>query len=223
MGRLLDRGHGRSNDIVELFLAGAEVVADAVASPEVAAAWDEPSVLEEQTVASLAGHLARGAVWLVADYLDDGEPEGPADLDGAADYFATFADSVTADVHQAIRDRGADGGRGRPRRARGRGARPPRRAGAAVCGPPVEPAGAGSPVGGCSHSDDYLATRLVEQTVHLDDLARSVGREPWPLPDAATELVCAVGVGVAQRRLGGTAVLRALYRRGFADAALPVL
>ncbi len=70
---------------------------------------------------------------------------------------------------------------------------------------------------------EYLATRLVEQTVHLDDLARSVGREPWPLPDAATELVCAVGLEVAQRRFGGTALLRALYRQGFAEAVLPVL
>ncbi len=94
-------------DVVELFLAGAEVVADAVASPEVAAAWDEPSVLEEQTVSGLAGHLARGGVWVVADYLDAAKPEGPVDLPSAAAYFAKFADVQAPEIHQAIRDRGA--------------------------------------------------------------------------------------------------------------------
>lgn len=40
---------------------------------------------------------------------------------------------------------------------------------------------------------DYLVTRVVEQVVHLDDLARSITREPWPYPltgqDLAIELV----------------------------------
>ena len=58
------------------FLDGAQVVVDAIASPAVAAAWDTPSVLAEQTVGGLAGHLARGAVWVVGDYLDQPEPDG---------------------------------------------------------------------------------------------------------------------------------------------------
>ena len=37
--------------------------------------------------------------------------------------------------------------------------------------------------------DDYLVTRLVEQVVHLDDLARSLGVESWPVPDDHVKLV----------------------------------
>ncbi len=131
------------NDIVELFLTGAEVVAEAVASPEVAAAWDQPSVLEEQTVGSLAGHLARGGVWVVADYLDAATPEGPVDLPSAAAYFAKFTDVQDPTIHQAIRDRGASVA------AVGRDAlvtdlrAAPRRAGASVAWAAGRPAGAG--------------------------------------------------------------------------------
>ena len=71
------------------FLDGAQVVVDAIASPAVAAAWDVPSVLAEQTVGGLAGHLARGAVWVVGDYLDQPEPAA-AMFDSAEDYFAAF-------------------------------------------------------------------------------------------------------------------------------------
>ena len=60
--------------------------------------------------------------------------------------------------------------------------------------------------------DEYLKTRIVEQVVHLDDLARSVDREPWPMPEAAQSLVIHLGIDVARVRSGGTAVVRALYR-----------
>ena len=44
----------------EQFLAGAEVVVAAVADTRVGEAWERPSVLDDQTIGSLAGHLARG-------------------------------------------------------------------------------------------------------------------------------------------------------------------
>lgn len=68
---------------------------------------------------------------------------------------------------------------------------------------------------------DYLLTRVVEQVVHLDDLARSVGLEPWTMPTDAVDVAVEVGLDVARRRRGDTAVLRALYRQGFAADALP--
>lgn len=46
--------------VSQLFLAGGRAVADALGDPAVASAWDRPSVLEDQLVSGLAGHLARG-------------------------------------------------------------------------------------------------------------------------------------------------------------------
>ena len=71
--------------------------------------------------------------------------------------------------------------------------------------------------------DDYLVTRIVEQAVHLDDLARSVGHAPWPLPPEAERLTIDVGVAVGRRRRGSEAMIRALYRDTFALATFPVI
>jgi hypothetical protein len=70
--------------------------------------------------------------------------------------------------------------------------------------------------------DEYLRTRLVEQVVHLDDLARSVDREPWPLRSEAVALVLQIGVDVGRHRRGDAAMLRALYR-STPPGVLPVL
>jgi Mycothiol maleylpyruvate isomerase N-terminal domain len=210
------------DDRVELFLEGAEAVVRALDDASVAAAWDRSSVLEDQQVSGLAGHLARGAVWVVGDYLDAGPPDGPADFDTAAEYFAAMVSAASEEDNRAIRQRGADvGAVGRDEllhtvRRRLDALRPRLRA----LAPNQLLAVAG---GNVMRLDEYLTTRIVEQVVHLDDLARSVERDPWPLPDAAHDLAIAVGVDVGRRRSGDTAMIRALYRRGFADACLPVL
>lgn len=90
---------------VTLFLGGARTVAEAVSDPRVGQAWDQPSVFEEQTVGGLAGHLARGGVWVVADYLHANTPQGPADFDSPAEYCASFADAAQPEDHRAVRDR----------------------------------------------------------------------------------------------------------------------
>jgi hypothetical protein len=70
--------------------------------------------------------------------------------------------------------------------------------------------------------NDYLVTRIVEQVVHLDDLARSVGRERWSIA-GADQLVLAVAVEVGLLRRGSAAMIRAMYRNGFTEHTLPVL
>jgi hypothetical protein len=67
------------------------------------------------------------------------------------------------------------------------------------------------------------STRIVEQTVHIDDLARSLRRDPFPWPEQAQELTIHVGVDIGQRVAGATSMIRALYRQGFADKTLPVI
>lgn len=209
-------------DVVSLFLASADVVAVALADPAVADAWDRSSVLEDQSVGALAGHLARSGVCVVGEYLDAGSQPGPADFDSAGEYYAGFVSAASAEAHRAIRERGAvvaSAGlealllrvdeclgelQSRLRVLDGDHL--------------IRVAG-----GNVMRLDDSLTTRIVEQTVHLDDLARSVGHAPWALPTGAMDLTLAVGIEIARRRSGMAALMRALYRSGFADGALPVL
>lgn len=210
------------SEIVTMFLDTAAVAARAVADPAVAEAWDRQSVLEDQLVSGLAGHLARGGVWVVADYLGGVTPSGPVDFADAADYFATLITSATADTHRAVRDRGAAvAAAGHGELVRQLDARLEAiDTGLRSLDPSRLVAVAGGRVMVLA---DYLATRVVEQVVHLDDLARSTDHGPWPVRPEATDLVIGVGTDIARRRAGRTAVLRALYRRGFADTALPAL
>lgn len=211
-----------THDMAEVFLLGAQVVGTALADPAVAAAWDRPSVLEEQRVSGLAGHLARGGVWVLADYLDAGAPEGPLDFTSAGDYFTTLLGKSTPADHRAIRERGAEvAAPGREELLRTLGQR------LEALGPSLRTRQASSLVavtgGKVMRLGDYLATRIVEQVVHLDDLARSVDRHPWPMPEEAVDIAIAVGTDVARRRGGSLAVVRALYRRGYAEPLLPVV
>jgi len=209
-------------DVAGLFVRGARVVAAAIADPLVAEAWDQPSVLEDQQVSGLAGHLARGGVWVVGDYLDAAAPAGPADFSSAGQYFAAFTGSASPAGHQAIRDRGAAvASAGRDHVLRTLQERldelEPR------LGPVSRQRLIAVAGGRVMALDDYLATRIVEQTVHLDDQARSVGRDRWQLPDGAEDLTIAVGVETGRRISGSAAMIRAIYRSGFAASALPVI
>jgi hypothetical protein len=203
--------------IREQFLAGARVVVEAISSSAVGAAWDEPSVLDDQTVGGLAGHLARGAVWVVGDYLDR-QPPAPT-FRSAEHYFATLTTEADAASNQAIRDRGrAVAAAGHAAVVADAGAR----LAALEVRLPDEPADRVTVVaGGAMRLDDYLVTRIVEQVVHLDDLARSVAVAPWPVPEGNLRLALEVAVGTGVLRFGGPAMVRALFRD---DASvLPVL
>jgi hypothetical protein len=61
--------------------------------------------------------------------------------------------------------------------------------------------------------DDYLLTRLVELTIHIDDLAVSVGIDTPVLPPLATDAAIGVLVDVGRLRHGDISVLRAMARR----------
>lgn len=185
------------------------------------AAWDRPSVLEGQTVGSVACHVGWGTVTLVETVLDQPAPAGTVDVDGAANYYALALDQVTTDAHGAIRDRGAELAAGGPdelvEMVRGSLERLTDRLPIVNADRTVHAFG-----GFTIRFDDYLWTRIVEQVVHLDDLARSIGVEPWPNPPDAEALVVAFGAEVGRRRRGGTAMIRALYRDA-PEGALPVM
>lgn len=202
------------------FLRGAAAVLDALSDPAVAAAWDRPSVLAGQTVGSIAGHLARGAVWVVDDYLDL-DPPAAATFASTAAYCAQVAGLDESD-HRAIRDRGAALAAEGPDAVAGRLAQ---RLPALSDRLAAERDDRLLPVfGGGMGLDDYLGTRLVEQVVHLDDLARSVPGLEVQLPSDLVATVARLGTAIAVERHGATAVLRHLFRPDAASpAVVPVL
>jgi len=210
-----------SRDMREQFLKGADVVRSALLDQRVVDGWDDPSVLEGQTIGSLAGHLARGSVWAVGDYLDTEPGDRDVDVETAAAYFASVVESVTPEDHVAIRARGAevaaDGAERVSERLDERLAELRRRL-------PAEPTDRAVVVfgGRVMLLDDYLYTRIVEQVVHLDDLARSIGAEPWTNPPDAAALVVACGAEIGRLRNGDSTMIRAMFRDG-AASTLPVL
>lgn len=201
------------------FLRGARAVLAALSDPVVAAAWDRPSVLADQTVGGLAGHLARGGVWVVGDYLDLAPPPAVT-FDSTAAYCAQIGGLGDAD-HQAIRDRGAAlAAEGPAAVVSELAARLP----ALEARLAAEPADRLLPVfGGGMALDAYLGTRLVEQVVHLDDLARSVPELVVAVPPDLVATVAALGTAIAVERHGPTTVLRHLFRDGVDGAGPPVV
>jgi hypothetical protein len=61
-------------------------------------------------------------------------------------------------------------------------------------------------------TDDFFITRSMELVVHSDDLAASVGLPTPEFPESITTQVAALLAGVAMRRHGQAAVVRALSR-----------
>lgn len=173
--------------------------------------WDEPSALEHFSVRGLAGHLVR-ATGSVGAYLDRPEPSGPPI--SAAEYYAAAVDSadLQSDLHVAVR------AKGEAEAAEGHAALVAKLD--AMIDGLQERLEAESPTrrvevfkGLVLTLDDYLVTRLIEQLVHSDDLAVSLGVEAPELPAAAVDLAVACLVGVARVRHGDLAVLRGLTRR----------
>lgn len=204
-----------------LYLRGAMVIADVLGDEYVKEKWDSPSVLEEQRVSGLAAHLARSGVLVVGEYLEKGVPEGPVDYESAAAYFAAVVAPADEELHRAVRARAAElASVGQTELQSMLRERLGGLAAALSDRPlatPIEVIG-----GKVMRLGDYLDTRIVEQCVHLDDLARSVGRAPWTLPEGHRETTFAVGIAVANEIHGSDAVVRALYRRGFAEETFPV-
>jgi uncharacterized protein (TIGR03083 family) len=195
-----------------LFLEASDVALRLLRSPETSDAWESPSVLREFSVRGLAGHLAR-ATTSVEAYLDrDRRPAG--EPFSAARYYAAVltTSDITHPFHAAVRDRGEkEAERGHEgliehfssslERLRSRLQDEPEDRLIKVFQDVVLPL------------NEYLATRLVETCVHVDDLAASVGLPTPELPAGAVEMANSVLIEVARLRHGDLAVLRALSRR----------
>lgn len=208
------------DDRRRVFLAGAGLVADWLGRSEVAQRWHEPSALAGMRIAGLAGHLSR-AVTLVETVLDD-EPasDGEDDDIDAVAYFLALPDLTDPDSarNADIRARGEETAAVGPTALAATLAESLRRLDVRLV---VEPDDRRISRGGVAmRLDDYLATRIVEVAVHLDDLAASLGFVEGDIPpetiDMANETLFRVAVG----RIGPSATLRALARRERSSRAL---
>jgi hypothetical protein len=199
------------NEIRNAFLESASACAAVLRHPRVAERWDEPSALEHFSVRGLAGHLVR-ATGSVEAYLDRPEPND--EPIGAARYYAAAVDSTDLDseLHVGVRAKGeaeAAGGHaalvekldGVVERLRSRLATEPEERLLRVFKDLV------------LRLDDYLVTRIVEQLVHCDDLAVSIGIDTPPASARAMDLAFANLVEIARLRHGDLGVLRAFSRR----------
>jgi hypothetical protein len=196
----------------DAYLLAAASAAELLADPAVANLWDKPSALESFTVSALAGHLA-GQVFSVAMALKAPESQGEiVSLEGHYSRVLWIDADVDAEISVAIRQGGetnaSDGAAmlAAQTKAAVDEIREllPAAAADRVVQPPAGPWGL--------VLDDFLITRMMEISVHSDDLAYSVGIDAPALPPSVLEPVLKLLTSLAVRRHGASAVLRALTR-----------
>nr|WP_245775635.1 maleylpyruvate isomerase N-terminal domain-containing protein [Saccharopolyspora flava] len=186
-----------------------------------AEAWERESALAEFRVSGLVGHLG-AQVLRLPGLLAAGEPAGePISL---LDYYSGMP-WVGADVHAEINVKLRE--LGEEVAAEGHAALV-RRLDAAIeelrtTLPAAAPDRLVEHAGRAIRLDDYLVTRMMEIAVHDDDIAVSVGVETPELPSDVIEPVLRLLSGVAARRHGQSALLRALARAERAPSTINAL
>jgi len=189
-------------------------------TPDVAAAWEQPSALAEMTVAGLAGHLAYQIFSVGSTLAEPVSEEPPIPLLEHYGRAAWIGAPLDAEANIGIRARGEAIGSEEAQSLS-------KRAGAAfgeqqttLAGRPGDQAVFMPQAGWALTLDDFLITRTMEIAVHMDDLAVSVGVAARELPDAAFDPVLVLLARLAVRRHGQAALLRALPRAERAPAAI---
>lgn len=211
------------SSIRESYLMAAHSAVGLLEQPRLRELWSAPSALAEFAVSGLAGHLA-GQVHQVRAVLDAPVPAGTpiplldhyreaawreADLNSAANtgireageaYAAAGPDALverTQDVLDVL---------------------------AVELGGNLDGRVVHLPwVGWSLTLDDYLVTRMMEISVHSDDLAVSIGIETPALPRSVTAPVLDLLVNLSELRHGSTALLRALSRAERAPASIAAI
>lgn len=205
------------------YLDAAAVAVALLEQPTIAASWNAPSVLPEFSVRGLAGHLARQVVHVLPTVAVEPPAAPPVSLIHHYTRSAWIGAAADHPMNTGIR------GDGEATASEGPGAVA---AGARASWLALEGALPGMtasrlvylPWGPWSLSlDDYLVTRMVEISIHCDDLALSIGTPTPALPLAVTDTVASLLARVATRRHGATAVLRALARAERAPSGIAAI
>jgi len=200
------------------FLAAVQESWQLASAPEVRRAWRQESSCAGMTVGGLTHHLL-GQPRSTAKLLDapPGEDEPIALLEhyGRAAWVRPEAEvnASIRDTDNAAAERGPDAVLAEARAAIG--ALP------GLLARPRDPDTVHIPWQGWSlRTPDFLTTRMMEMVVHGDDLASSVGLSTPTYADDVIEPVLALLTGVAVRRHGQTALVRALARPQRAPGAV---
>ena len=179
-------------------------------NPVVAKRWGQESVLPEFSTGGLAGHLARSTLQ-VEWFLDAAEPTDSAIT--AVEYYARLegVHDRSSELNVGVRERSDEmaslGAAGLKEAVREALDRLRRRL-------PNEPDTRQlTAFGRTLRLDEYLRTRLVELTVHIDDLALSAGVPSPAVPNDAYSFAIATLVNVGRSKHGDLEVLHALTRR----------
>lgn len=178
-------------------------------SAEVAAAWTDESACAGMSVGGLAHHLIEQVVNTVRLL---GAPGGDGPI-GLLDHYARAAwVDPGSEVNVQIRESADTAAEAGPDAVLAAAHRALQELPAALAAP-RSPDTVHIPWQGWSLStDDFLTTRLMEMVVHSDDLAASVGLPTPEFPADAVAAVLGLLTGVAVRRHGQAAVVRALSR-----------
>ncbi|CAO5235202.1 maleylpyruvate isomerase N-terminal domain-containing protein [Frankia sp. AgKG'84/4] len=204
--------------ICQTYLDTATAAAVLLRDPALGAAWDAESALAHYRVGALAGHLAWQIVHvpeMLAAAPPAGEPRGLLEHYTGAVWLGAAPD---AEINVGLRDLGEQVAAGGPVALAERVERALALLRVALpAAPPRRLVRLGSSV---LRLEDFLTSRLVEITVHADDLAVSVGVEAPPMPAPAVEAVLGLLTRLAVARHGSTAVLRALSRSERAPATI---
>ncbi|MEJ3745952.1 maleylpyruvate isomerase N-terminal domain-containing protein [Actinomycetes bacterium KLBMP 9797] len=209
--------------ITDAYLDAAAAAADLLADPAVAAAWDKPSALPKFSVRGLAGHLAFQVLNVGPVVTAPRRPAPPISL---LDHYATVRwidvdldDEINVSIRQTGEERAASGPAELAATVAAEAARLRDLLAATPGDQPVH-----LPWTGWSLTvDDFLTTRMMEITVHSDDLAVSVGIAPPELPAHVLDPVLALLTRLAVRRHGQAAVVRALSRAERAPATIAAI
>jgi hypothetical protein len=194
------------------FVSACQTAFELARDPAVAAAWDTESACAGMTVGGLTHHLL-GQIRHVAAFMQVPPTANPP-IPLLEHYArAAWVSSPTDDeANTSIRDSGNDAAAAGP---------------AAVLADipslldllpelvtvPRSPDTIHIPWQGWGlTTDDFFATRSMELVVHSDDLAASVGLPTPVFPESIAVEVAALLAGVAMRRHGQAAVIRALSR-----------
>jgi hypothetical protein len=207
---------------VENYLSAAEIAVGLLREPAVASAWQRPSALARMSVGGLAAHLSQQIAFVPQILVSpvEGEPITLLEHYSRVKWRGAGLDQETnVDIREGSESLAEHGPREVAEHAAAaltvlRRALPQEPAGRAVFLPYA---------GWALTLDDYLLTRMMEISVHADDLAVSVGLPTPQFPPAVSDPVIDLLSRLAAQRHGSTTVIRALTRSERAPATIAAL
>lgn len=209
------------------FFDACRMATDVMAEHAVAARWTRPSALPGLTTGGLAGHLY-AAIRRFEVALDE-DVVGPQTVLALPEFYGLNRVEEPAELdagwHPLLREDAERRASYGPQAVVGRFTELVDRLGERLARErPDRLIPVWTVPGGVTALEAYVATRVVELVVHVDDLAVSADLPPLSVPHAAASCVVDVFVDMARHRGGDLAVIRAFARRERAsDGTLRVL